>query len=218
MECNHYENLLNNNKKWVDELIKRDPEYFKKLSKGQDPTFLFIGCSDSRVSLTQIIGSKPGEIFVHRNIGNQVDSRDMNMLAILEYSVDVLKVDHVIVFGHYQCGGVKAAVDKVDEGLVENWVNEIKDLYYENKTDLETITDHEKMLDRLAEINAVKQAENVIKTPVMQRAIKKDKYPLVHAWIFDIYTGLIKNLDLPIDKWEEIGLITNEYKNCDNNE
>lgn len=211
MECCTFNELFEHNKKWVSEKLENDSEYFKKLSEGQHPRFLFIGCSDSRVSISSIVNVEPGEIFIHRNIANQVSLTDMNFLSVLEYSVEVLKVEHIIVFGHYACGGVHAAVDGFDQGLIENWVSGIKDLALQHKTELDEIKSEQDRYDKLSEINAVQQVKNILNTPTMQRAMEKGIFPLVHAWIFNIYTGLIKTLELPFNNWKLNGIIDDIY-------
>jgi carbonic anhydrase len=207
-----YNELLNNNKKWISEKLSLDADYFKKLSTGQSPKYLMIGCSDSRVPLNSMLQAGPGEIFIHRNIANQVSLRDINFLSVLEYSVMTLRIKHIIVTGHYRCGGVAAAVDGVDHGLIENWTAPIHDLYISNKDELEALNDKQDRLDRLSEINVTEQAKNIFKTPVMARAFERGDYPTVHSWIFDIYTGQIKEILLPIEKWKQEGYVPEFYR------
>lgn len=207
----NYEELLSNNESWIHEKLDLDADYFKKLSAGQSPKYLMIGCSDSRIPLSTMLKAEPGEIFIHRNIANQVSLRDMNFLSVLEFSVIHLRIKHIIITGHYRCGGVAAAVDGVDEGLIENWTAPIKDLYISNQKELEAIKDKQQSLDRLSEINVTEQAKNIFKTPVMQRAFKRGEYPTVHAWIFDIYTGKIVEVALPLDKWKAEGYVPDFY-------
>jgi carbonic anhydrase len=208
----NYNQIIEDNKKWASEKLSADPLFFHTLAKDQKPNFLFISCSDSRVPVTSLTKVEAGEVFVHRNIANQVVITDLNLLSVLEYSVEILKVHHVIVFGHYKCGGIKAAVDGIDQGLVENWVSPIRNLYQENKKELESYNSEQEMLDRLSEINVIEQVKNIVKTPCMQRAFKQDIYPLLHGWIFDIYTGLIKDLKLPLETWKKMNLIPEDYK------
>ncbi len=203
--------LIANNEVWIKEKLKTDKDYFSKLSKEQTPNYLMISCSDSRVPLNSLLKAEPGEIFIHRNIANQVSLTDINFLSVLEYSVEHLLIKHIIVVGHYSCGGIAAAVDGVDQGLVENWISPVNDLYNKNIVELSEIKDSQKRLDRLAEINAVEQAKNIIKTPVYQRALKKRKFPMIHAWIFDIYTGKIIKLDINITKLIEDRLLPDYY-------
>ncbi len=207
----NYEELFENNRNWINEELKKEPNFFKKLSKSQSPRYLMIGCSDSRVPLSSIMKAEPGEIFIHRNIANQVGLTDINLLSVLEYSVEHLHVEHIIITGHYCCGGVGAAVDGVDQGLIENWVAPIKDLYLKNKNELDSMFDKQKSADRLSEINVVEQAKNIFKTPIMDRAFKRNKYPSVHAWIFNMYNGMIQELSLPIDEWKEEGIVPDFY-------
>ncbi len=210
MEHIQYDELFENNKKWVKEKLNSDPQYFETLSKGQCPKYLIIGCSDSRLPLTSLLKANPGDIFIHRNIGNLVGITDINLLSVLEYSIEHLNIEHIIVAGHYSCGGVEAAVDGVDQGLIENWVSPIKDLYVENKKELDCMTNKD-MKDKLSEISAIAQVKNIFKTPVMKRALKSESYPEIHAWIFNIYNGKILELPLPLKEWKEIGLIPEFY-------
>ncbi|HVN57393.1 MAG TPA: carbonic anhydrase [Bacteroidales bacterium] len=209
---NSYYDLLKNNKTWAEEKLRTDPEYFRELSLPQHPRFLVIGCSDSRVPLTSIIESEPGEIFVHRNIANQVNLTDLNLLSIIEYSVEILKIEHIIVLGHYKCGGVKAAVEGLnEEDIVENWVSQISDLYHYHKKELLAAGDTAKMYDLLAEMNVLAQVKNLLRTPIIQRAFRKGITLCFHAWVFDINTGLIKELDLPVEEWKDYDLLPDNY-------
>lgn len=207
----NYDELLKNNENWIKEKLQLDSDYFKKLAQGQNPKYLMIGCSDSRVPLSSMLQAEPGEIFIHRNIANQVSLRDMNFLSVLEFSVIHLKIKHIIITGHYRCGGVAAAVDGIDHGLIENWIAPVKDLYNNNKQELENIPEKQDALDKLSEINVKEQAKNIFKTPVMARAFRRKEYPRVHAWIFDIYSGRIKELSLPTDQWKKDGLVPDFY-------
>jgi carbonic anhydrase len=207
-----YLDLLKNNKIWASEKLKTDPEYFEELAMPQKPKFLCIGCSDSRVPLTSITESEPGELFVHRNIANQVNLTDINLLSIVEYAVEILNIEHIIVIGHYKCGGVKAAVEGLnEEDIVENWVSQISDLYHYHKKELEAIPEKQKMYDRLSEMNVIAQLKNLIRTPIIQRAFRKNKSLFFHGWIFDIYTGLIKDLPLPLEEWKDYDLLPEDY-------
>ena len=209
---NNYLGLLSNNKKWAAEKLKTDPQYFEELSSPQKPKFLFIGCSDSRVPLTSITESEPGDMFVHRNIANQVNLTDLNLLSIIEYAVEILNIEHIIVLGHYKCGGVKAAVEGLnEEDIVENWVSQINDLYHFHKKELEAIPERALMYDRLSEMNVIAQLKNLLRTPIIQRAFRKKKTLVFHGWIFDIYTGLIIDLPLPLAEWKEYELLPEDY-------
>jgi len=203
--------LIENNEIWIQEKLNTDKNYFTKLSKGQSPRYLMVSCSDSRVPLNSLLKADPGEIFIHRNIANQVSLRDINFLSVLEYSIEHLFIKHIIVVGHYSCGGIAAAVDGVDQGLVENWISPVNDLYKKNSKELSQISDHKKKMDRLSELNSVEQAINIIKTPVYQRALKNKKFPMIHAWIFDIYTGKIIKQDLNKAKLIKEGLLPDYY-------
>lgn len=188
-----YEKLLLENRAWAQEKIEEDPDYFNRLAKLQTPEFLWIGCSDSRVPANEITGTQPGEIFVHRNIANMVVSTDVNLLAVLDYAVNHLKVKHVIVCGHYGCGGVKAASTNTDFKPVLNmWLRNIKDVYRLHKQELDSIEGEEERVDRLVELNVYEQVTNLSKTSIIQRAWKKDNRPDLHGWVYGLKNGLIK--------------------------
>jgi carbonic anhydrase len=209
---NEYLDLLKNNRLWASEKLRTNPEYFEELAKPQRPKFLFIGCSDSRVPLTSITESEPGELFVHRNIANQVNLTDINLLSIVEYAVEILNIEHIIVLGHYKCGGVKAAVEGLnEEDIVENWVSQISDIYHYHKKELEAISDKAAMYDKLSEMNVIAQIKNLLRTPIIQRAFRKNRKMEFHGWVFDIYTGLIKDLSLPLEEWKEYDLLPADY-------
>lgn len=194
------------NKAWAQEKLADDPEFFDRLSDIQKPDFLWIGCSDSRVPANEITGTQPGEIFVHRNVANLVVNTDVNLLSVLDYAVNHLKVKHVIVCGHYGCGGVKAATSKTDFQLVLNmWLRNIKDVYRLHRDELNKIRDEEARCDRLVELNVVEQVMNLAKTSIIQRAWKKEQRPDLHGWVYGLKNGLINPLfDLkagtPIDE------------------
>ncbi len=207
--CMH---LLDNNKQWTEDLLVKDPEYFKKLAVEQKPKYLMIGCSDSRVPLSSMFLAEPGEIFIHRNVANMANPSDLNFLSVLEYSVEVLQVKHIIVVGHYRCGGVAAAIEGVHRALVDNWIAPVKLLYIRNKKELLELHDDQKMYDRVSELNTIEQSLNILRTPTMYDAISRGHYPSVDAWIFDIYTGMFKVIDLPISAWKSAGFIHPEYK------
>jgi len=189
-----YLRLLENNKNWVREQLELDPDFFERLSKGQSPEYLWIGCSDSRVPANQITGTDPGEVFVHRNIANMVVHSDMNMLSVLSYAVDVLKVKHIIVCGHYGCGGVIAAMKNQQFGLIDNWLRHIKDVYRYHHVELDAIKDEDLRARRLVEVNVQEQVHDLGKTSIVQNAWKR-KQPLhIHGWVYDIKDGLINDL------------------------
>ncbi|WP_323756978.1 carbonate dehydratase [Roseivirga sp.] len=188
--------LLDNNQKWVEEKLSEDKDFFNKLANGQKPPVLWIGCADSRVPANQITGTEPGEIFVHRNIANMVVHTDMNMLSVLDYAVNILKVKHVIVCGHYGCGGVLAAMDNNQYGLVDNWIRHIKDVYRLHKTELDAIEDQKSRADRFVELNVIEQVYDLTTTSIIQNSWTKNDAPKVHGWVYDIKNGLIKDLDV----------------------
>ena len=188
-----YEQLLIENKAWAADILKADPEYFKKLSELQTPEYLWIGCSDSRVPANQITGTQPGEIFVHRNVANLVINTDVNVLSVLDYAVNHLKVKHVIVCGHYGCGGIKAAITRQDFKPVLNmWLRNIKDVYRIHRSELDLIFDEEKKADRLVELNVMEQVFNLAKTSIIQRAWKNEQRPDLHGWVYGLKDGIIK--------------------------
>lgn len=189
-----YLRLLENNKTWVKEQLALDPNYFEKLSKGQSPEYLWIGCSDSRVPANQITGTEPGEVFVHRNIANMVVHSDMNMLSVLSYAVDVLKVKHIIVCGHYGCGGVIAAMKNQQFGLIDNWLRHIKDVYRYHHTELDAIEDENERARRFVEMNVQEQVHDLGKTSIVQNAWRRNQPLHIHGWVYDINDGLINDL------------------------
>ncbi len=189
-----YLRLLENNKTWVKEQLALDPNYFEKLSKGQSPEYLWIGCSDSRVPANQITGTEPGEVFVHRNIANMVVHSDMNMLSVLSYAVDVLKVKHIIVCGHYGCGGVIAAMKNQQFGLIDNWLRHIKDVYRYHHTELDAIEDENERARRFVEVNVQEQVHDLGKTSIVQNAWRRNQPLHIHGWVYDINDGLINDL------------------------
>jgi len=188
-----YEKLLRNNKEWAAAQLKLDPKYFDGLAHLQTPEFLWIGCSDSRVPANEITGTQPGEIFVHRNVANLVINTDVNLLAVLDYAVNHLKVRHVIVCGHYGCGGIKAASTQTDFKPVLNmWLRSIKDVYRLHRTELDGIKDEEQRCDRLVELNVREQVANLAKTSIVQRAWKNENRPHLHGWVYGLKDGIIK--------------------------
>ena len=189
-----YLRLLENNKNWVKEQLDLDPKFFENLAKGQSPEYLWIGCSDSRVPANQITGTDPGEVFVHRNIANMVVHSDMNMLSVLSYAVDVLKVKHIIVCGHYGCGGVIAAMNNQQFGLIDNWLRHIKDVYRYHHQELDAIKDEQERARRFVEVNVQEQVHDLGKTSIVQNAWKRNQPLHIHGWVYDINDGLIKDL------------------------
>lgn len=187
-----YELLLNENKKWAADRVLLDPEFFNRLSHLQTPEFLWIGCSDSRVPANEITGTEPGEIFVHRNIANLVIHTDVNLLSVLEFAVTHLKVKHVIICGHYGCGGIKAAMGNHDYKQILNmWLRHIKDVYRHNRKELDAIPDEEKKADRLTELNVIEQVQRLAKTSIIQKAWKEEQRPDLHGWVYGLKDGII---------------------------
>lgn len=199
-----YEILLHNNKKWVKEQLSKNPVFFEELAKGQKPEYLWIGCSDSRVPANEITGTKPGDIFVHRNIANMVVHSDMNMLSVLSYAVEVLKVKHIIVCGHYNCGGVIAAMGKKQYGLIDNWLRHIKDIYRMYHQELDAIEDESLRARRFVELNVKEQVLDLGKTTIVQNAWKNGQDLHVHGWVYDLHDGLIKDLDVTCRGLEDL--------------
>jgi carbonic anhydrase len=193
-----YNQLLIYNKKWVAGKLENDPEYFKKLALGQTPPVLWIGCADSRVPANEIIGAEPGEVFVHRNIANMVVHSDMNMLSVLDYAVNVLKVKHIIVCGHYGCGGVQAAMTNKHIGLIDNWIRHIKDVYRFHQDELNSIENEKDRFNRFVELNVIEQVLDLGKTSIVQTAWESGQTVHVHGWVYDIHDGLIKDLDITL--------------------
>lgn len=193
-----YQKLLLQNKAWAKETIGEDPEFFKRLASVQSPKYLWIGCSDSRVPPDRITGTQPGEIFIHRNIANMVVDTDLNLLSVLEYAVNILEVEHVIVCGHYGCGGVKAALENKTVGLINKWLINIKDAYRHNRDEIDAIADPKQRLNRMIEVNIREQLFNLTKTTIIQRAWKKRNAPHLHGWVYDVADGLINPVcDIP---------------------
>lgn len=198
-----YQKLIDGNQKFAVSKRIEDPEYFKKLSLGQKPDYLWIGCSDSRVPANEITGTQSGEIFVHRNIANMVVHTDMNMLSVLEYAVKYLGVKHIIVCGHYGCGGIKASMSNKLHGFVDNWLCNIKDVYNKHSEELEAITDEDKRVDRLTELNVIEQVRNIAKTTIVQEAWATKELHL-HGWVYGINSGLITDLCVIHNEAEDI--------------
>ena len=187
-----YQKLLSDNKSWAKEQEKSDPGFFARLQKLQSPEFLWIGCSDSRVPADKITGTQPGEIFVHRNIANLVVNTDINLLSVLQYAVEVLKVQHVIVCGHYGCGGIKAAMNQHHYGIINHWLKNIKDIYRLHRKEVDGLATEEERVNRLTEINVKEQVFNLAKTSIIQSAWKHEQRPQLHGWVYGLNDGIIK--------------------------
>tara|TARA_R110002051_G_scaffold324988_1_gene425004 strand:- start:10653 stop:11279 length:627 start_codon:yes stop_codon:yes gene_type:complete len=190
--------VFENNKTWISGKLATDPKYFEEMGKGQSPELLYIGCSDSRVTAEDLMGLGPGDVFVHRNIANMVISIDLNIMSVVNYAVDHLKVNHVVVCGHYGCGGVKAAMQSADLGILNPWLRNIRDVYRIHKEELSAIKDEDKRYDRLVELNVKEQCVNLIKTAAVQKA-NRDRNLKVHGWVFDIHTGKLIDLNIDFD-------------------
>ncbi|PHN05811.1 carbonic anhydrase [Flavilitoribacter nigricans] len=200
MPTERYREVFENNKKWVESKLNSDKEFFEKLSAGQTPDFLYIGCADSRVPANEIMGLEPGDVFVHRNVANVVENTDLNCQSVIEYAVAHLGVKHVVVCGHYGCGGVKAAMQQADLGLLNGWLRNIRDVYRLHSDELEAIEDEDARYNRLVELNVQEQCINVIKTAVVQKAYGKKGFPTVHGWVYDLKNGYLVDLDIDFDK------------------
>ncbi len=196
--------LFESNKKWAKKIKESDPDFFTRLSKAQNPEYLWIGCSDSRVSANEILDVMPGKLFVHRNIANIVVHTDLNCLSVIQYAVEVLKIKHIIVCGHYGCGGIQAAMDNKEHGLIDNWLRNIKDVYRYHQTKLDAVKDKKEKMDLLCELNVIEQVSNICHTTIVQNAWKSGQDVAVHGWIYNIKDGILKNLDVCITKKDEI--------------
>ena len=196
--------LFEKNRDWGLSVKASDPLFFEKLSAQQSPEYLWIGCSDSRVPANQIVGLMPGEVFVHRNVANMVVHTDLNCLTVLQYAVDVLKVKHVMVVGHYGCGGVAAAYENADNGLIDNWLRNIKDVQHHHQLQLDAIEDKTQRLELLCELNVVSQVSNVCHTTIVQNAWRRGQPLAIHGWVYSLADGLLKDLDCTVDKAEQI--------------
>ncbi|MBU3820483.1 carbonic anhydrase [Flavobacteriaceae bacterium XHP0103] len=192
--------VFKNNQSWIEEKLELNQNYFEDLGKGQTPELLFIGCSDSRVTAEELMGLGPGDVFVHRNIANMVISIDLNVMSVINYAVDHLKVNHVVVCGHYECGGVKAAMQSADLGILNPWLRNIRDVYRIHNKELNAIDNEEKKYERLVELNVKEQCVNLIKTAVVQKAIRT-KGLQVHGWVFDVHTGKLIDLKINFTKY-----------------
>jgi carbonic anhydrase len=192
--------ILRNNKKWADEKRAAAPQYFKNLSRGQHPNFLYIGCSDSRVTAEELMGMQPGEVFVHRNVANLVVGTDNNLNAVVQFAVEHLRVKHIIVCGHYECGGVRAAMHPSDLGQLNSWLQTLRDVWRLHYSELNRIKDDARRFDRFAELNVIEQCINLIKVDHIQRSWYRTGRPSIHGWIFDVRSGLLKDLKLNLKK------------------
>lgn len=189
-----YEKLLLENKAWAKERLTTDPRYFTHLAEIQTPEFLWIGCADSRVPANEITNTEPGEMFVHRNIANMVVHTDLNMLSVLQYAVEYLEVDHIIVTGHYGCGGVKAAMTNKSLGLINKWLRNIKEVYRIHKDEVDALPTEDQKTNRLVELNVIEQVNNLAKTSIVQHAWKKHQRPMLHGWVYDLKDGILKEI------------------------
>jgi len=200
-------NLIENNKKWASEISASSPDFFSRLVAQQAPEYLWIGCSDSRVPANEIVGLLPGELFVHRNIANLVIHTDLNCLSVLQYAVDILLIKHVIVCGHYGCGGIKAAMEDRPHGLVDNWLRHVRDIHHKHQAKLEEILNESDRIRRLCELNALEQVINVGNTTIIQDAWGRGQEIAIHGWIYDIADGLLKDLDVCITSRKELDIL-----------
>jgi carbonic anhydrase len=197
--------LLENNRRWAVRMTERDQDFFLRLSRQQSPRYLWIGCADSRVPANEIVGLLPGELFVHRNVANVVVHSDLNCLSVLHYAVEVLRVEHVIVCGHYGCGGVRAAMQNAKLGLIDNWLRHVQDVNHKYEPCVSAIADPERAADRLCELNVIEQVVNVAQTTIVQDAWGRDQQLSVHGWIYALHDGLLRDLRMTISSAEALG-------------
>ena len=196
--------LFDRNLKWTQKSIKQNPEFFSTLVKQQNPEYLWIGCADSRVPANEIVDLLPGELFVHRNIANVVVHTDLNCLSVIQYAVDILKVKHILVVGHYDCGGIKAALESVEHGLIDNWLRHIKDVYRYHQDELDQLPEGRERINRLCELNVVEQVANVCNTTIVQSAWKRGQQLTVHGWVYSLEDGRLKDLDICITGQDQL--------------
>jgi carbonic anhydrase len=196
--------LLTNNEKWSQRITAENPDYFPTLAKQQTPEYLWIGCADSRVPANEIVGMMPGELFVHRNVANLVYASDLNCLSVIEFAVDVLKVKHIIVCGHYGCGGVKAALQCSSHGLIDNWLTKIRDIHARNQEDIAALGDDEIRLDHMCELNVIDQVKSVSHTTIVQQAWARGQELTIHGWIYGLKNGKVKDLGVSVDRIEQV--------------
>ncbi|MBL4764235.1 MAG: carbonate dehydratase [Colwellia sp.] len=195
--------LFENNKKWADKITAENPQFFQSLSEQQSPEYLWIGCSDSRVPANQLLGMPPGEIFVHRNIANQVIHTDLNCLSVIQYAVDTLKVKHIIVCGHYMCGGISAAFDNKSHGLIDNWLRHIQDVYRFNKDKLDLVTDENERMNLMCDLNVIEQVANVCNTTILRNAWHNKQDVTVHGLVYNLHDGILKDLKVSVNSNEK---------------
>lgn len=199
--------LLTKNQQWAASIKEQDPQFFDRLKQQQTPEYLWIGCSDSRVPANQIVGLLPGDLFVHRNVANMVVHTDLNCLSVMQYAVDVLKVKHIIVTGHYACGGVRASIEGQRHGLIDNWLRHIQDVYKKHRSAMEQFEDFDEKCDRLCELNVVEQVMNVVSTSVVQEAWDRGQELTVHGWIYGIHNGLVNDLNMTLANMDEANTV-----------
>ncbi len=207
--------LFDQNAAWASKVSQQDPDFFGRLMHQQSPEYLWIGCSDSRVPANQIVGLLPGEIFVHRNVANVVVHTDLNCLSVIQYAVEVLKIKHIIVCGHYGCGGVRTAMQNAEMGLIDNWLRHIKDIYSKHRRLLNEFADDQQKLDKLCELNVIEQVNNVCHSTIVQKAWNRGQELSVHGWIYGIHNGYLKDLAVTVSKLEEIGEIYRVWQQDD---
>lgn len=209
----NYNELLEANLEWIEKKLELNKDYFKNLSKGQNPPFLYIGCSDSRMPIDTFTQSEPGSFFIHRNIANQIFSNDMNFLATLEYAVEQLEVEHIILSGHYECGGIKTAHDKCrHSSIISSWLMPIKKIEVEHREELEKLATEQERLDRLTELNVLEQLKHLFELSIIKNRIENGKYPKIHGWVLDIRSGKIVEIEIPVEDWKSKGIIPKEYQ------
>lgn len=196
--------LFDNNRRWAERIKTSDPDFFEKLANQQSPEYLWIGCSDSRVPANQIVGLLPGEVFVHRNVANMVVHTDFNCLTVLQYAIDVLKVKHVLVVGHYNCGGVRAAYENQDNGLIDNWLRNIKDVQHNHQHRIDALQGDDERIDLLCELNVMSQVSNVCHTTIVQNAWSRGQELAVHGWVYSLQDGLLQDLKCSVSSLEQI--------------
>lgn len=196
--------LFDNNQRWVEEHISKDPDYFLRMTTGQKPRYLWIGCSDSRIPANEVVGLEPGELFVHRNVANLFVHTDLNCLSVLQYAIDVLEIQHVIVCGHYGCGGVKASMDDRQLGIMDNWLRNIRDVYAHSRFELELIEDPELRSNRLVELNVLQQVHNICHTTIVHNAWNRKQFLTIHGWVYNLATGILHDLNCRISSMEQI--------------
>lgn len=209
----NHQRLFENNKKWAADRLQQDPDFFTRLAAGQSPEYLWVGCSDSRIPAEQITGLEAGEAFVHRNIANMVISTDLNVMSVINYAVNHLKVKHIVVCGHYGCGGVKAAMTPKDMGLLNPWLRNIRDVYRIYEKELDAITDGHQRYNRLVELNVIEQCRNILKTADVQHSFETNRFPIIHGWVFNFEDGSIK--DLQVDMKQMLANIQKIYNLTD---